>query len=93
MWGGWELGLWTRALHCLSPSPQTPRPTGGSAEDSAGLFWVLDEEVRVDGSSDTVVLERLRVAFEKMGVGFEGKGSGDAESSLGLGHCLCHKRP
>ncbi|XP_049644039.1 unconventional myosin-XVIIIb [Suncus etruscus] len=52
--------------------PQTPRPTGGSAKDSAGLFWVLDEEVRVDGSSDAVVLERLRVAFEKMGVGVEG---------------------
>lgn len=74
MWGRWELGLWTTVPHCLSPSRQTPRPTGGNAEDSAGLFWVLDEEVRVDGSSDTVVLERLRVAFEKTGVGVEGKG-------------------
>ncbi|ELW66479.1 Myosin-XVIIIb, partial [Tupaia chinensis] len=40
---------------------------GGGAEDAKGLFWVLDEEVRVEGSSDSVVLERLRAAFEKKG--------------------------
>nr|XP_006984182.2 unconventional myosin-XVIIIb isoform X2 [Peromyscus maniculatus bairdii] len=40
-------------------------PAGRGAEDAGGLFWVLDEEVRVEGSSDSVVLERLRAAFEK----------------------------
>lgn len=43
--------------------------------DARGLFWVLDEEVRVEGSSDSVVLERLCAAFEKKGAGAEGKGA------------------
>lgn len=34
----------------------------------------MDEEVRVEGSSDSVVLERLCAAFEKKGAGAEGKG-------------------
>ncbi|KAG3278378.1 myosin XVIIIB [Ictidomys tridecemlineatus] len=50
---------------------QVHLPAGGGAEDARGLLWVLDEEVRVEGSSDSVVLERLRVAFEK-GAGGEG---------------------
>ncbi|EPY80356.1 myosin-XVIIIb [Camelus ferus] len=45
---------------------------GGGAEDARGLFWVLDEEVRVEGSSDGVVLERLQAAFEKKEAGAEG---------------------
>lgn len=49
-------------------------PAGGGAEDAGGLFWVLDEEVQVEGSSDSVVLERLCAAFEKKGPGAEGKG-------------------
>lgn len=45
---------------------------GRSSEDARGLFWVLDEEVRVEGSSDSVVLERLRTAFEKKSAGADG---------------------
>ncbi|XP_045390306.1 unconventional myosin-XVIIIb isoform X1 [Lemur catta] len=50
---------------------QVRLPAGG-AEDTQGLFWVLDEEVRVEGSSDSTVLERLSAAFEKKGAGAEG---------------------
>lgn len=45
----------------------------------------------MEGSSDSVVLERLRAAFEKKETGAEGKGGGvgevgmDAEASLGVG--------
>uniref|UniRef100_A0A2K6RVK5 Myosin XVIIIB n=1 Tax=Rhinopithecus roxellana TaxID=61622 RepID=A0A2K6RVK5_RHIRO len=51
---------------------QVRLPAGGGAQDAKGLFWVLDEEVRVEGSSDSVVLERLCAAFEKKGAGTEG---------------------
>lgn len=54
-------------------SRQVRLPPGGGAADARGLFWVLDEEVRVEGSSDSMVLERLCAAFEKKGVGAEGK--------------------
>ncbi|XP_054936652.1 unconventional myosin-XVIIIb, partial [Physeter macrocephalus] len=54
-----------------SPS-QVRLPAGGGAEDARGLFWVLDEEVRVEGSGDGVVLERLCAAFEKKGAEAEG---------------------
>ncbi|EHB08437.1 Myosin-XVIIIb [Heterocephalus glaber] len=47
-------------------------PTGGRTEDARGLFWVLDEEVQAEGSEDSVVLERLRTAFEKKGAGAKG---------------------
>ncbi|EGW07183.1 Myosin-XVIIIb [Cricetulus griseus] len=47
-------------------------PAGGATEAAGGLFWVLDEEVRVEGSSDSVVLERLCAAFEKKTVGADG---------------------
>nr|XP_030715701.1 unconventional myosin-XVIIIb [Globicephala melas] len=46
---------------------QVRLPAGGGAEDARGLFWLLDEEVRVEGSGDSVVLERLCAAFEKKG--------------------------
>lgn len=55
-------------------SRQVHLPAGGGTEDARGLLWVLDEEVRVEGSSDSVVLDRLRAAFEK-GAGAEGKGA------------------
>ncbi|XP_036908274.1 unconventional myosin-XVIIIb isoform X2 [Sturnira hondurensis] len=61
----------TVAIVDQSPS-QVRLPPGGGAEDAGGLFWVLDEEVRVEGSSDGVVLERLCAAFEKKGAGAEG---------------------
>ncbi|XP_023599217.1 unconventional myosin-XVIIIb [Myotis lucifugus] len=51
---------------------QVRLPPGGGAADAKGLFWVLDEEVRVEGSSDSAVLERLCAAFEKKGAGAEG---------------------
>ncbi|CAO2629076.1 Unconventional myosin-XVIIIb [Lemmus lemmus] len=51
---------------------QVHLPAGRSTEDARGLFWVLDEEVRVEGSSDSVVLERLRTAFEKKSAGGDG---------------------
>ncbi|XP_025123212.3 unconventional myosin-XVIIIb isoform X2 [Bubalus bubalis] len=55
---------------------QTPSqvrlPAGGGAEDARGLFWILDEEVRVEGSQDSMVLERLCAASEKKGAGAEG---------------------
>ncbi|XP_075389532.1 unconventional myosin-XVIIIb-like [Tenrec ecaudatus] len=44
---------------------------GGPTEGAKGLFWVLDEEVRVEGSSDNMVLERLSAAFEQKGVAAE----------------------
>lgn len=54
----------TVAVVDQNPS-QVHLPAGRGAEDAGGLFWVLDEEVRVQGSSDSTVLERLRAAFEK----------------------------
>nr|XP_012611991.1 unconventional myosin-XVIIIb [Microcebus murinus] len=51
---------------------QVRMPAGEGAGDAQGLFWVLDEEVRVEGSSDNTVLERLCAAFEKKGAGAEG---------------------
>uniref|UniRef100_A0A8C0X584 Myosin motor domain-containing protein n=1 Tax=Castor canadensis TaxID=51338 RepID=A0A8C0X584_CASCN len=56
----------TVAVMDQSPS-QVHSAAGGGHGDARGLFWVLDEEVRVEGSSDSVVLERLRVAFEGTG--------------------------
>lgn len=41
----------------------------------------MDEEVRVEGSSDSVVLERLRAAFEKKETGAEGKGGGGGDGA------------
>uniref|UniRef100_A0A250Y7W4 Unconventional myosin-XVIIIb n=1 Tax=Castor canadensis TaxID=51338 RepID=A0A250Y7W4_CASCN len=61
----------TVAVMDQSPS-QVHSAAGGGHGDARGLFWVLDEEVRVEGSSDSVVLERLRVAFEGTGVDTEG---------------------
>ncbi|XP_048198707.1 unconventional myosin-XVIIIb [Perognathus longimembris pacificus] len=61
----------TVALMDQNPS-QVHLAAGGGSEDTRGLFWLLDEEVRVEGSSDSVVLERLRAAFEKKGAGAEG---------------------
>ncbi|XP_030892305.1 unconventional myosin-XVIIIb-like [Leptonychotes weddellii] len=61
----------TVAVVDQNPS-QVRLPAVGGAEDARGLFWLLDEEVRVEGSSDSVVLERLRAAFEKKGAGAEG---------------------
>ncbi|XP_017353629.1 unconventional myosin-XVIIIb isoform X1 [Cebus imitator] len=61
----------TVAVVDQNPS-QVRLPAGGGAQDARGLFWVLDEEVRVEGSSDSVVLERLCAAFEKKAAGTEG---------------------
>ncbi|KAM5200094.1 unconventional myosin-XVIIIb isoform 3-T3 [Hipposideros larvatus] len=61
----------TVALMDQNPS-QVRLPAGGGAEDAKGLFWALDEEVRVEGASESVVLERLCAAFEKKGAGAEG---------------------
>uniref|UniRef100_G3SSZ2 Myosin XVIIIB n=1 Tax=Loxodonta africana TaxID=9785 RepID=G3SSZ2_LOXAF len=63
----------TVAVVDQNPS-QVRLPAGGRAEDK-GLFWVLDEEVRVEGSSDNVVLERLCAAFEKHQTGYKKKSS------------------
>ncbi|KAM6155724.1 unconventional myosin-XVIIIb [Rhynchocyon petersi] len=60
----------TVAVVDQNPS-QVHLPAGGHAEDAKGLFWVLDEEVRVEGSNDNAVLECLSAAFEKKGVGAE----------------------
>ncbi|XP_006869250.1 PREDICTED: unconventional myosin-XVIIIb [Chrysochloris asiatica] len=60
----------TVAIVDQNPS-QVRLPGEGRAEDAKGLFCVLDEEVRVEGSSDAKVLERLCAAFEKTGVGAE----------------------
>ncbi|XP_040106912.1 unconventional myosin-XVIIIb isoform X1 [Oryx dammah] len=61
----------TVAVVDQTPS-QVRLPAGGGAEDARGLFWILDEEVRVEGSQDSVVLERLCAASEKHGAGAEG---------------------
>lgn len=76
-------------IHCISY--QVHLPAGRSSEHARGLFWVLDEEVRVEGSSDSVVLERLRTAFEKMSAGADGKGSRGRDggaSCLSVEACL-----
>ncbi|XP_068419318.1 unconventional myosin-XVIIIb isoform X1 [Eschrichtius robustus] len=57
---------------CILISCQVRLPARGGTEDARGLFWVLDEEVRVEGSGDGVVLERLCAAFEKKGAEAEG---------------------
>lgn len=68
----WEECRELSHTHCISH--QVHLPAGRSSEDARGLFWVLDEEVRVEGSSDSVVLERLRTAFEKKSAGADGEG-------------------
>ncbi|XP_030073885.1 unconventional myosin-XVIIIb isoform X2 [Microcaecilia unicolor] len=40
----------------------------GQAEESKGLLWILDEEVLIQGSSDSVALDRLCSYFENKGV-------------------------
>ncbi|EDM13988.1 similar to Myosin-18B (Myosin XVIIIb) [Rattus norvegicus] len=60
----------TVAVVDQNPS-QVHLTAGRGIEDAAGLFWVLDEEVRVEGSSDSVVLERLHAGFEKKASGAE----------------------
>ncbi|XP_038619395.1 unconventional myosin-XVIIIb [Tachyglossus aculeatus] len=42
-------------------------PIGAAAEEAQGLFWLLDEEAQVEGSSDSVVLDRLCAAFGQKG--------------------------
>ncbi|XP_074151333.1 unconventional myosin-XVIIIb [Sminthopsis crassicaudata] len=44
-------------------------PVAGQAEEPKGLLWVLDEEVRIEGSGDSAVMDRLCLAFEKKEVG------------------------
>ncbi|XP_005396196.1 PREDICTED: unconventional myosin-XVIIIb isoform X2 [Chinchilla lanigera] len=61
----------TVAVMDQNPS-QVHLPAGGGTEDARGLFWVLDEEVQIEGSHDSMVLERLRAAFEKKGAGAKG---------------------
>ncbi|XP_023369088.1 unconventional myosin-XVIIIb isoform X1 [Otolemur garnettii] len=61
----------TVAVVDQNPS-QVRLPAGGGTEDAKGLFSVLDEEVRMEGSSDSTILERLCAAFEKKGAGAEG---------------------
>lgn len=58
---------------CAGSFLQVHLAAGGGTENAKGLFWVLDEEVRVQGSSDSVVLERLCAAFEKKEAETEGK--------------------
>ncbi|XP_045145472.1 unconventional myosin-XVIIIb [Echinops telfairi] len=60
----------TVAVVDQNPS-QLRLPAAGPTEDAKGLFWLLDEEVRVEGSSDSMVLERLSAAFEQKGVAAE----------------------
>lgn len=73
-------------------SLQVRLPAGGGAEDARGLFWILDEEVWVEGSQDSVVLQRVCAAAEKRGAGAGGEGGspgvGAAEASVGAGVCL-----
>uniref|UniRef100_A0A8C6QLY0 Myosin motor domain-containing protein n=1 Tax=Nannospalax galili TaxID=1026970 RepID=A0A8C6QLY0_NANGA len=65
----------TVAVVDQNPS-QVPLPARGEGSEGAGgLFWVLDEEVRVEGSSDSVVLERLRATFEMKTARAKGKGT------------------
>ncbi|XP_056677549.1 unconventional myosin-XVIIIb-like [Monodelphis domestica] len=44
-------------------------PVAGQAEEPKGLLWVLDEEVRIEGSGDSAVMDRLCLAFEKKEAG------------------------
>ncbi|KAM9118433.1 unconventional myosin-XVIIIb [Pangshura tecta] len=47
---------------------------GGQAEEPKGLLWILDEEVLIPGSSDSVVLNRLCSYFAKKGPESEEEG-------------------
>ena len=67
--------LFRSTPQCILISCQVRLPARGGTEDARGLFWVLDEEVRVEGSGDGVVLERLCAAFEKKGAEAEGEGA------------------
>uniref|UniRef100_A0A5F8GSF4 Myosin XVIIIB n=1 Tax=Monodelphis domestica TaxID=13616 RepID=A0A5F8GSF4_MONDO len=51
----------------LNPGP--PYQVAGQAEEPKGLLWVLDEEVRIEGSGDSAVMDRLCLAFEKKEAG------------------------
>ncbi|XP_075754995.1 unconventional myosin-XVIIIb isoform X3 [Pelodiscus sinensis] len=55
-------------------SSQLHVPPGGQAEDPKGLLWILDEEVLIPGSSDSVVLDRLCSYFAKKGAESEEEG-------------------
>ncbi|XP_064424299.1 unconventional myosin-XVIIIb isoform X3 [Latimeria chalumnae] len=55
-------------------SSQFKVQTIGQIEEVRGLLWILDEEVLVQGSSDTVVLDRLCSYFENKGTDKEAKG-------------------
>ncbi|XP_074869174.1 unconventional myosin-XVIIIb isoform X2 [Carettochelys insculpta] len=48
-------------------SSQLHGPPGGQAEEPKGLLWILDEEVLIPGSSDSIVLDRLCSYFAKKG--------------------------
>uniref|UniRef100_F7D683 Myosin XVIIIB n=1 Tax=Monodelphis domestica TaxID=13616 RepID=F7D683_MONDO len=48
---------------------QVRRLIAGQAEEPKGLLWVLDEEVRIEGSGDSAVMDRLCLAFEKKEAG------------------------
>ncbi|XP_053229037.1 unconventional myosin-XVIIIb-like [Podarcis raffonei] len=56
-------------------SSQVHATPGGQAEDPKGLFWILDEEALIQGSSDSTALNRLCSYFVKEGPINEGQGS------------------
>lgn len=63
---------------------------GGQADDPKGLFWILDEEVLIPGSGDSVVLDRLCSYFAAKGAQKEGKGE---RRSVCPFHLCCRMSP
>lgn len=56
------------------PPTQTHISPGAQTDDPKGLFWILDEEALIQGSSDSTALDRLCSFFAKEGLsGDEGK--------------------
>ncbi|XP_061459502.1 unconventional myosin-XVIIIb isoform X2 [Rhineura floridana] len=56
-------------------SSQVHVTPGGQAEEPKGLLWILDEEVLIQGSSDSTAFNRLCSYFVKEGVINEDQGS------------------
>ncbi|XP_065424958.1 unconventional myosin-XVIIIb isoform X3 [Chrysemys picta bellii] len=65
----------TATVSVIDQNPsQLQVPPGGRAEEPKGLLWILDEEVLIPGSSDSVVLNRLCSYFAKKGTESEEEG-------------------
>uniref|UniRef100_A0A8D0GSK7 Myosin XVIIIB n=1 Tax=Sphenodon punctatus TaxID=8508 RepID=A0A8D0GSK7_SPHPU len=70
-----ELSPMTTVAVIDQNSTQLHIPPSGEADDPKGLLWILDEEVLIQGSSDSSALDRLCSYFAKKGLDNEEQGS------------------